>query len=119
MRLTRRYTFEAAHVLSFLPEGHPCTRLHGHSYVLEVTVMGDVEGRRRMIAEYGEIDAAVAPVLERYDHRYLNNFLEQPTVEEMAPDIYDLIEKSVPDDAIWVVARIRLWETERSSVEYP
>lgn len=119
MRLIRRYTFEAAHVLQHLPEGHPCTRLHGHGYVLEVTVMGDVIGHRRMVAEYAEVDAAVAPVLERYDHQCINDFMEQPTVECMAPDIFGVIEKAIPEDATWCLARIRLWETERSSVEYP
>lgn len=31
-----RFTFEAAQSLPHLPEGHPCRRLHGHTYRIEV-----------------------------------------------------------------------------------
>ena len=38
----REFTFEAAHRLPFVPEGHKCSRLHGHSYRVQVHVAGSV-----------------------------------------------------------------------------
>ncbi|CAM5715830.1 hypothetical protein SVIOM74S_09446 [Streptomyces violarus] len=43
MEIFREFTFEAAHRLPNVPEGHECARLHGHSYKVVVHVEGDVE----------------------------------------------------------------------------
>lgn len=114
MRLTRRYSFEAAHQLHNLPAEHPCSRLHGHGYRLEVSIDGPID-ERGMILEYAELDEFVdAFVLQRYDHRFINDFIDQPTVENMVGDIFDRLKQATP-----LVVSIRLWETERSSAEYP
>lgn len=122
MRLVRRYSFEAAHQLHDLPAEHPCSRLHGHGYQLEVAVHARVEDLdyRGMVIEYSELDAIVqTAVLDRYDHRFVNDFLDQPTVENMAPDIWECLHKHMSSGQSWAFYSIRLWETERSSVEYP
>lgn len=114
MKLIRRYSFEAAHQLHDLPDTHPCSRLHGHGYRIEVHVDGPVD-HRGMVIEYAELDAIVDDaLLAPYDHRFLNDFLDQPTVENMAVDIYDRLAAASP-----LIVGIRLWETERSSVAYP
>ena len=114
MRLWRRYSFEAAHQLHGLPADHPCSRLHGHGYRLEVAITGPVD-ERGMVLEYSELDAIVdEAVLKRYDHQHLNEFHDQPTVENMVVDIFDSLVAATS-----LVVGIRLWETERSSVEYP
>jgi 6-pyruvoyltetrahydropterin/6-carboxytetrahydropterin synthase len=116
--LTRRYSFEAAHVLHGLPDDHPCSRLHGHGYRLEVSVTGPVDPRG-MIVEYGELDEVVDDaVMKRYDHRHINEWLDQPTVENMVVDIWSRLVE-VTGHLSWSPAFIRLWETERSSVSYP
>ena len=43
MDVFREFTFEAAHRLPHVPDGHKCGRLHGHSYRVEVHVRGDVD----------------------------------------------------------------------------
>ncbi|HEX7340222.1 MAG TPA: 6-carboxytetrahydropterin synthase, partial [Rhodanobacteraceae bacterium] len=40
MEISKQFTFEAAHRLPHVPEGHKCGRLHGHSFVVEVHVSG-------------------------------------------------------------------------------
>ena len=42
MEIFREFTFEAAHRLTHVPDGHKCARLHGHSYRVEVRVTGPV-----------------------------------------------------------------------------
>ena len=40
VEISCEFTYEAAHWLPHVPEGHQCGRMHGHSYHLIVTVAG-------------------------------------------------------------------------------
>ena len=35
-RISKEFSFSASHRLLGLPDGHPCARLHGHNYRVEV-----------------------------------------------------------------------------------
>jgi 6-pyruvoyltetrahydropterin/6-carboxytetrahydropterin synthase len=108
--VTRTFTFEAAHQLPW-PEGK-CRHLHGHSYRLEVTVDGPV-GDNGIVVDFADIRAVVdREVIARYDHRYLNDLLDNPTAELLAAEIWKSVEAAGLD-----VARLRLWETADSFVE--
>lgn len=37
------FHFEAAHKLPYVPEGHKCGRLHGHSFMVRLELTGEVE----------------------------------------------------------------------------
>jgi 6-pyruvoyltetrahydropterin/6-carboxytetrahydropterin synthase len=78
MRLGVTDHIDCAHLLP----GHPkCGRLHGHTYRVEVTVEGEpVNG---MVLDFAELKAQIRAVLDRYDHRHWNDFLENPTVENI------------------------------------
>jgi 6-pyruvoyltetrahydropterin/6-carboxytetrahydropterin synthase len=96
--LTRTYRFEAAHRLPRVPPGHKCARMHGHGFVLEVTVAGAVGKRTGWVMDYAEIDAVVRPVVEALDHRTLNDVegLSNPTSELLAAWIWKRIRKGLP-----------------------
>ena len=83
--VTRRFTFEASHQLPW-HEGK-CARLHGHSYVLDVTVQGPLNPDG-IVIDFSDMKAAVTKhVLDKYDHQHLNDFLPNPTAEIIAADI--------------------------------
>lgn len=86
MEIFREFGFEAAHRLPNVPEGHKCARLHGHSFRVEVRVRGEVDPRLGWVMDFGEIKAAVEPIIARLDHYYLNEIegLENPTSEVLA-----------------------------------
>lgn len=108
--VTRTFRFEAAHQLPW-HEGK-CRHLHGHSYRLEVTVAGPV-GPQGIVVDFADLRAVVErEVLERYDHRFLNDLMDNPTAELIAHEIWKALEA-----AALAVARIRLWETADSMVE--
>jgi len=108
--VTRSFTFEAAHQLPW-HEGK-CRHLHGHSYRLEVTVEGPV-GADGMVVDFARLREVVdREVTATYDHRYLNDLLDNPTAELIAIDIWKAVESSGLG-----VSRIRLWETADSFVE--
>ena len=108
--VTRTFTFEAAHQLPW-HEGK-CRNLHGHSYRLEVTVEGPI-GDHGIVVDFADIKRVVErDVIDAYDHRYLNDLLDNPTAELLAAEIWKTVEA-----ADLAVSRIRLWETADSFVE--
>jgi len=89
-----RLSFEAAQSLPHLPEGHPCRRLHGHTYTVEVGA-GDLEGLRE----------ALRGLYERLDHRYLNEMpaLAAATSERLCAWIWEWLSRHVDDLTVVVV----------------
>lgn len=109
-RVTRSFTFEAAH---FLP-WHPgqCRNLHGHSYRLEVAVGGPVD-ENGIVLDFADLNDVVhREVVSLYDHSLLNDLLDNPTAEVVAADAWKRLEA-----AGMTLAWVRLWETPTSSVE--
>lgn len=108
--VTRTFSFEAAHQLPW-HEGK-CRRLHGHTYRLEVTIEGPV-GDHGIVVDFADLKEVVErEVVQRYDHRFLNDFLDNPTAELLAGEIWKAVEA-----AGLGLSRIRLWETPDSFVE--
>jgi 6-pyruvoyltetrahydropterin/6-carboxytetrahydropterin synthase len=98
VELVKEYRFEAAHRLPRLPDGHKCKRLHGHSFRFEVRLAGEVDRQTGFLVDFWDVDAAVAPLLERLDHHYLNEVegLENPTSEVLAGWIYQQLRPRLP-----------------------
>ena len=108
--VTRSFRFEAAHQLPW--HSGACRNLHGHSYRLEVTIEGPV-GDQGVIIDFADLKAVVhREVVDRYDHAYLNDLIDNPTAELLAGEIWKSLEAAGLD-----IVRIRLWETESCSVE--
>lgn len=107
------YTFEAAHQLHRLPDGHKCKRLHGHNYRIEVSVSGELD-ERGFVMDYAELDAVVQPIVDRIDHRFLNDIdgLDNPTSEVLV-----LWFKRQIEEGIGRPATVRIYETPRYWVE--
>jgi 6-pyruvoyltetrahydropterin/6-carboxytetrahydropterin synthase len=93
----REFTFEAAHRLPNLPPEHKCTRLHGHSYKVIVTVAGPVDPELGWVMDFAEIKAAWKPIDAQLDHYYLNDVpgLENPTSENLAAWIWDRLQTTL------------------------
>lgn len=115
VRLTKSFRFEAAHTLPSFPEGHKCRRLHGHSYRLQVVVEGAVDPQRGYLIDYGEIQAACAPIIAELDHRYLNEIagLANPTSEMLVRWIWERLKPRLP-----LLSRLIIAETCTSRCEY-
>lgn len=55
--LYKDFTFEAAHRLPNVPEGHKCGRLHGHSFVVRLEITGEVDPNTGWIIDFAELKA--------------------------------------------------------------
>jgi len=91
MEIFREFTFEAAHRLIHVPDGHKCARLHGHSYRVQIRIAGAVSPRTGWVMDFQDIKDAFAPLHDQLDHRYLNEVagLANPTSENLARWIWD------------------------------
>ena len=98
MEIFREFTFEAAHRLPNVPEGHKCARLHGHSFRVTVHVSGPLEARLGWVADFADVKEAWRPLFEALDHRYLNEIggLENPTSEHLARWIWERLAPRLP-----------------------
>jgi 6-pyruvoyltetrahydropterin/6-carboxytetrahydropterin synthase len=104
MEIFREFTFEAAHRLPNVPDGHKCARLHGHSYRVQVHVQGDVDPAAGWVMDFSEIKKAFQPLRDQLDHYYLNEVpgLENPTSEVLARWIWDRLIGQLPLSAVTV-----------------
>ena len=82
----KEYRFEAAHSLPRVPPGHKCSRIHGHSYKVELQVSGPVDPQTGWLFDFeARHRRGVGPELHaRFDHRNLNDVpgLENSTCAE-------------------------------------
>lgn len=108
MRLYKDFSFEAAHRLPNVPAGHKCARLHGHSFLVRVTVDGPVGEHTGWVMDFADLKVAFAPLHDRLDHRYLNEIagLENPTSEVLARWIWRELRATLP-----ALAEIEVRET--------
>lgn len=115
MEIFREFTFDAAHSLGHLPEGHKCARVHGHTYRLAVHVTGEIDPVIGWVLDFAELKARVGRVLERLDHHLLNDVagLEQPTAERIAIWIWDALKPDLPG-----LSKVVLWENANSGCVY-
>jgi 6-pyruvoyltetrahydropterin/6-carboxytetrahydropterin synthase len=98
MEIFRSFRFESAHRLPHLPPDHKCSRLHGHSYRVDVHVEGPLDPQLAWVLDFADIAAAFEPLLDALDHRYLNEVegLGNPTCEQVAVWIWDRLKPRLP-----------------------
>lgn len=117
VRVSREFTFDSAHHLHNY-EGK-CQSLHGHTYKLQVIMVGRTDARGISI-DFGDIKAIVNEyILDRLDHRYLNEALPpmNTTAENMVVWIYDELVAALEKRGFApriLLDEVILWETPTS-----
>lgn len=94
MEVFKEFTFDSAHSLPNVPEGHKCRRLHGHTYRVRVVVEGKLDPKFGWVMDFADIKNLFTPIKERLDHRNLNEIegLGNPTAENLAIWIWNKLE---------------------------
>ncbi len=129
--VTRRMKFNAAHRVhnpSLSDEENASTygkcnnpNWHGHNYILDVSVEGEIDARTGYVIDLGEVrDVVAMELIEAVDHRNFN--LDVPFMKGVIPTSENIIV------AFWRVlepvlkparlTRLVLWETDNHYVEY-
>lgn len=98
MEIFKTFTFDAAHKLPNLPKDHKCSRLHGHTFVIEIHVKDKMNSQMGWVIDFHEIVDIVKPIVDQLDHQYLNEIdgLDNPTSENIAKWLWFRIFKKLP-----------------------
>jgi 6-pyruvoyltetrahydropterin/6-carboxytetrahydropterin synthase len=120
-RICKRFSFDAAHRLDGLPDGHKCGRTHGHTYAVEVELSAHRLDQHGFVVDFGDLSAVVKGLIDqRYDHQFLNDKIDaNPTAENLAFELYNSITPMLR--ALLreiVVEAVRVSETPSSWAEY-
>lgn len=128
VRITRRATFAAGHILS-RPEWSEaqnrevfgaCVNEHGHNYIVEVTVGGPVDPETGMVVNLKHVDAVLRrEFIDAVDHRHLNHdvdFLRGviPTAENVALAAFHRLEPHLKPARL---LKVRVVESENNAAE--
>lgn len=133
LTIGKRYRFAASHRLATLPETHKCHRVHGHNYLVTLTLATEWDDpetptlEHGMLVDYGDIDTTFGAWLkEVLDHRDLNEVFAQPwvprgwrqlasspTAELLAGFIFQVAVGQFPTQ----VLSVRVQETEDTFAE--
>jgi 6-pyruvoyltetrahydropterin/6-carboxytetrahydropterin synthase len=126
--VSRRESFNAAHQLRdphLSDEDNQrlfgkCANLHGHNYVLEVVVAGEVDQATGYVLDLKRLsDVICLRVIQDVDHRNLNTdvpWLEGriPTAENLALMIWERLRSEFREG---LLRSVRLWETDKNWAE--
>lgn len=117
--LTVEATFSSAHNIRGY-EG-ACESLHGHNWKVEVHVNSKRLDQLGMVVDFKTLKARLKELLERLDHKYLNEIApfdkENATAENIARYLYKGLSKKINDRRI-KVSRVRVWESDHASAVY-
>ena len=140
IRVTKRFHFEMAHAL-FQYDGL-CRNIHGHSYNLQVTLIGEAKKqpghpKDGMVLDFGDLKKVVkSKIVDRFDHALMINSLFskeqinllkqtseriivvdfQPTSENIVTYISEILKQHLPSGVS--LLSIRLYETVTSYAEW-
>jgi 6-pyruvoyltetrahydropterin/6-carboxytetrahydropterin synthase len=124
----RRETFNAAHQLydpGLSDEENrrlfgKCANLHGHNYVLEVVVAGEVDQASGYVLDLKVLsDIMNGQVIRDVDHRNLNTDVPWlsgriPTAENLAVTFWERLQPELPEG---LLRSVRVWETDKNWAE--
>jgi len=122
--ITKQFHFSAAHQLNRVPAGHPCGRLHGHNYIVEVVLQSDRLTDQQWVRDFGELDRVKDFLKNEWDHRNLNDWFErfsgwedkgktETTAEVLAFVLFDTFQSEYPE-----LLAVRVSETPKTWAEY-
>lgn len=102
MRITRRLEFDAGHRIP--DHASQCKHLHGHRYVIEITLTGDIiqaagNPANGMVMDFGQIkQIAKRHLVDQWDHAFLAFRGDTPVVDFLAtlPDHKTVLLEAVP-----------------------
>lgn len=112
--IAKQFHFSASHMLKGLPKGHPCGRLHGHNYVVEVILASEELDMMGFVVDYGELSDVGRFIDDTLDHRHLNDVMPvNPTAENIAEFLFHAVGLTHPQ-----IVAVRVSETPKTWAEY-
>ncbi len=96
-KISKQFSFSASHILEGLPEDHPCTRLHGHNYIITIHLKSETLDDKGFVKDYRELNVIKDYIDNNLDHRHLNDIFDvNPTAENIARELYNTFVPAIP-----------------------
>lgn len=113
-KINKEFHFSASHVLSGLHAEHPCSRLHGHNYVVDMHFQSDKLNDVGFVIDYRELEPVKKFIDDVLDHKHLNDIFEfNPTAENMAKYIFEKFKTQFPQ-----LYKVVISETPKTKASY-
>lgn len=113
-KITKSFSFAAAHQLRGLPAEHPCSRVHGHNYEVIVELSSELTDEVGFVQDYRELETVKNYLDENLDHRNLNDVLPfNPTAEHIAHFLYVQFKDEFP-----LLTAVSVSETPKTFARY-
>ena len=115
MDLIKIFTFDSAHRLPCVADGHKCSNVHGHTFKVEIHLTGQVDKEQAWVIDFADIKRAFGPTLDELDHHYLNEIegLNNSTSENLARWTWSRVKLELP-----LLTKIIVSETCHSGCVY-
>ena len=93
--ITKQFTFEAAHYFPNMPEGHIYKKIHGHSFVVDVTFYGKKNKESQWVTDFDELTKSLNEIKKKLDHKCINDIKEigLPSLENISSWIGKQLQK--------------------------
>jgi 6-pyruvoyltetrahydropterin/6-carboxytetrahydropterin synthase len=113
--IAKQFAFSASHLIGGLSADHPCGRLHGHNYLVEVSLLSPTLNDAGFVRDFHELSALQDFINETIDHKHLNDVFghDRTTTEVISHWLYDWCKARWPE-----VVAVRVAETPDSWAEY-
>jgi 6-pyruvoyltetrahydropterin/6-carboxytetrahydropterin synthase len=113
-KISKQFSFSASHTLDLLPKEHPCSRLHGHNYLITIHLKSETLNECGFVKDYKSLTEVKRFIEETLDHSYLNDKIPgHPTSENIARFLYEQFKPDIPE-----LYAVEVSETPQTSCIY-
>ncbi len=98
MRIYKEFKFDAAHWLPNVGPNHKCSKMHGHTFAVEIHVEDEIDPQLGWVLDYNVLRTHVEPLIDQLDHAVMNDIegLENPTSENLSLWLWNKIKPVLP-----------------------
>ncbi|MFV0290507.1 MAG: 6-pyruvoyl trahydropterin synthase family protein [Mangrovibacterium sp.] len=113
-KINKEFHFSSSHQLQGLPESHPCSRLHGHNYVVNFHFQSDKLNEVGFVIDYRALSSIKDFLDNTLDHQHLNDvFSFNPSAENISKYLYEHFKEQFPQ-----LFKVEVSETPKTKAVY-
>ena len=116
MKIYRTYTIHSARYIPTLPDSHPCSKMHGHTFKITIELDGPINESTGFVIDFYDLDIIVnRKIIKCLDHKVLNDIdaLKNPSSEHLAIWIWKHLISSLP-----ILSQITISEEHGTGIKY-
>ena len=116
MKIYRTYNMHSARFIPTLPDTHPCSKMHGHTFKIIIELDGPIDISTGFIMDFYDIDSIVNKnIINVLDHKILNEIdgLNNPSSEHLSIWIWNKLSPFIP-----MLSQVTISEDHGTGIKY-